>query len=151
MYNTDFKVKYHDIKTELISKLENNKDEEYVLQDILDICSKLYRDELTSVFYADHLMDDKVDIGMRTVLDKMMINPDFKNIVDEMKQYMYAEETNINEETTHMNEVIVILSLFSENTFYILHKCICQQFSNGAIDIDLLVELKYIVLEFLNK
>lgn len=151
MYNINFKVKYHDIKTELISKLKNNQDEEYVLQDILDICSKLYRDELTSVFYADHLMDDKVDIGMRTILDQMMINPDFKNIVDEMKNYMHVEETIINEEIKHMNEVIVVLSLFSEDTFYILHKCICQQFSKGAIDIDLLVQLKYLILEFLNK
>ena len=32
----------------------------------------------------------------------------------------------------------ILLTMFSENIFYITHKCICQQITTGHIDTDLL-------------
>ena len=94
MYNTQFKVKYNDIETELIHKLQNEKkyetnrnqndnaDEktgEYIYneQDVLDICYKLYNDELLSVFNAEDLEDNKIDNGMKYVYEIMMQNEKF--------------------------------------------------------------------------
>ena len=92
MYNTVFKVKYNDIEKELIDKLnfknpETNSDEEYEYsnQDVLDICNKLYRDELLSVFCAEDLSDDKLDKGMSYVYEIMMINERFNDIINEME------------------------------------------------------------------
>ena len=88
MYNTVFKVKYYDIEKELIDKLNvKNPDEEYEYsnQDVLDICNKLYRDELLSVFGAEDLSDDKLDKGMSYVYEIMMINDRFKSIINEIE------------------------------------------------------------------
>ena len=77
MYKTDFKVKYHDIEQELIEK--NKSTCEYDNQDILDICEKLYRDEFISVFDAENIYDDKIDIGMKYVYNKLILNKEFNN------------------------------------------------------------------------
>ena len=157
MYNTDFKVKYHDIKEELTWKLKNKTPEELELnpdpeyeynnQDILDICNKLYRDELSSVFYAEDTFDDKIDIGINFVLVQLKVNPDFNLILDELKTVLLNNSTGIFSEeekvyfATH-SDLMIMLTLFAEVTFYIFHKCICQQLTLGTIDADLLDELK---------
>ena len=147
MYNTQFKVKYNDIKEELTYKLKSpeykeTSDEEYAytIDDILDICDKLYRDELLSVFDAEDIMDDKVDNGLRYVYDIMMKNEPFKEIIDEMTRLYISDDVSLEQQET-MKQIIII-SLFSQQLFHIMHKCICQQFDTGEIDEPLLVELK---------
>jgi hypothetical protein len=157
MYNTDFKVKYHDIKEELTFRFKNKTPEElelnpdpeyeYSNQDILDICDKLYRDELSSVFYADDILDDKLDIGIKYVTEKMLINKDFKLIVEELKELLLMDKYSTlteeeNESFTQNSDLMIMLTLFTEGRFHIFHKCICQQLTLGTIDIDLLDELK---------
>ena len=166
MYDTKFIVRYHDIQEELDLILkkeeEEEKDDQYSSQDILDICNKLYRDELCSVFYAEDIMDDKIDKGMKTVFDIMLVNPDFKAIIDKMKELLLLRESKnvelelesesesdtINLESVNLESVNldtinleILLTLFSENIFYITHKCICQQITTGHIDTDLLENL----------
>jgi hypothetical protein len=171
MYDTKFIVRYHDIQEELNIILKKEEEEErgvkpveddqYSSQDILDICNKLYRDELCSVFYAEDLMDDKIDKGMRTVFDIMLVNPDFKSIIDKMKELLLLRESknleleldtvtlgSVNLDTVNLESVNlatinleILLTLFSENIFYITHKCICQQITTGHIDTDLLENL----------
>lgn len=157
MYNTDFKVKYHDIKEELIFRFKNKTPEElelnpdpeyeYSNQDILDICDKLYRDELSSVFYADDILDDKLDIGIKYVTEKMLINKDFKLIVEELKELLLMDKYSTlteeeNESFTQNSDLMIMLTLFTEHRFHIFHKCICQQLTLGTIDTNLLDELK---------
>ena len=79
-YNIDFKVKYHEIEQELLEK--NKSTSEYNNQDILDICEKLYRDELISVFNAENLYDDKIDFGMKDVYNKLILNKEFNNFFE---------------------------------------------------------------------
>jgi hypothetical protein len=157
MYNTDFKVKYHDIKEELTWKLKNKTTEEleanpdpeyeYNNQDILDICTKLYRDELSSVFYAENVFDDKVDIGINFVLVQLKLNPDINLIIDELKTILLNNSTNVFSEqekeyfAVHSDQLIM-LTLFGADTFYMFHNCICQQLTLGTIDANLLDELK---------
>ena len=167
MYDTKFIVRYHDIQEELVLILKKEEEEErgvpveydqYSSQDILDICNKLYRDELCSVFYAEDIMDDKIDKGMRTVFDIMLVNPDFKAIIDKMKELLLLRESknvelesesdtvnleSVNLESVNLDTINleILLTLFSENIFYITHKCICQQITTGHIDTDLLENL----------
>ena len=142
MYNADFKVKYFDIKEELLISLNND------YQDIIDICDKLYRDELTSVFYASNILDDKIDIGMKYIKDIMMANVDFKNLI-----YKLLELTTTELEQCAIEEnalEIIFCMLFSEKIFYVLHQCICQQLNANAIQEELLIVLKDKFITMLN-
>jgi vacuolar-type H+-ATPase subunit I/STV1 len=104
MYNTQFNVKYNDIEEKLISKLNNkpintneplDKDEdndyEYTHQDVLDICNKLYHDELLSVFNVDCITDNNVEEVMKYVYDMINLNTNFKLIIDEITQNCIKE------------------------------------------------------------
>jgi len=166
MYNTSFDVKYRSIQDELILKLKNtgdkniedknigdkntddDEDYEYNNDDVLDICDKLYRDELMSVFYADDLMDDKIDNGMKYVLEKMLENNDFKLMTDEVKEHL--KNVSLIEEHEKYLETVIILSLFGKDSFYLFHKCICQHLTLGTIEPDLLVQLKKYFTEIFN-
>jgi len=147
-YNIDFKVKYHEIEQELLEK--NKSTSEYNNQDILDICEKLYRDELISVFNAENLYDDKIDFGMKDVYNKLILNKEFNNFFDEMKNILFTHKSintpELNDEQrinfTNNSDFIILLSLFSQSNFYITHTCICQQFKSETIDHDLLSILK---------
>jgi hypothetical protein len=161
MYNTKFIVKYHDIQEELVLKLKNKTEEEYLEnsddeyeysnKDIIDICDKLYRDELCSVFYAENIIDDKIDKGIQETLQIMLLNNDFKNIIEDIKKVIYSIETpnrkgdikdDLEENFQKNVTFFAFIILFSQNVFYITHKCICQQLDTGIIDNNLLEELK---------
>lgn len=162
MYNTQFDVKYNDIETELIEKLNNKETTNYNLEDVSDICSKLYRDELMSVFDVHFILDDKLDQGMKNIYKIMIKNEKFKQITDDLinaylLEFIQTKECEEEEEDevvlTQKQEVkqleqfqqvrqLVLLILFSQNIFYITHKCICQQMEQGTINDDLLVTLK---------
>lgn len=179
MYNTDYKVKYYDIEQELLFNLkhklsafneptaldhsnetcekeetcEEDLDYEYTPDDILTICDKLYCDELLSVFYAESILDDKLNKSMRDVLEIMISNQVFKTILDETKHGLYmcrlAHNTHLTEIDTSTNsnyDFIVLLTLFSQPFFHLTHKCVCQQLTIGLIDNALLDELKHKLL-----
>ena len=170
MYDTKFIVRYHDIQEELVLILKKEEEEkrgvkpvedyQYSSQDILDICNKLYRDELCSVLYAEDIIDDKIDKGMKYVFDLMLVNPDFKAIIDKKKVLLLLKESKnleleldtvdlesgldaVNLDTVDLDVINleILLTLFSENIFYITHKCICQQITTGHIDTELLSKL----------
>jgi len=159
MYNTEFIVKYNDIKEELIFKLKNKTEKEYIdnpepeyeysTQDILDICHKLYIDELCSVFYTQDIFDDQIDKGMKYVLEKMLFNTDFKTLIHKIKNSInfneFCDYSIITDQTaTNLDEnidLMVLLTLFSEPIFYITHKCVCQQIDTGIINNELIQEL----------
>ena len=153
MYNTDFIVKYHDIKEELLEKKNLNNFIEYSEDDILDICSKLYRDELTSVFYAEDITDEKIDHGIKEISEKMLTNQDFTDIMIELRIQFQNYMANIfidSDNNDYKNiDFIIFLTLFSDNIFYIMHKCICQQLLEGNINNLLLLELKKLALNLI--
>ena len=192
MYDTNFIVKYHDIQEELdlILKKDNEVDHyQYSSQDILDICNKLYRDELCSVFYAEHIMDDKIDKGLKYIFELMLVNPDFKAVIDKIKALIHLKnkdyvKESINLETseletaeletteletadletteletaeletadlemTELETLEIIFILFSENIFYLTHKCICQQITTEHIDNEIIKTLLKILSQIL--
>jgi hypothetical protein len=159
-YNTQFNVKYNDIEKELIHKLKNktpeeyeenpdeeNPDEEheYSSEDVLDICNKLYRDELLSVFSAKDITDDTFDKGINYVYDIMFKNNSIKQIIDEMMNFTsneFDKNKTFSDEQHESLKKLMLISLFSQHIFYITHKCVCQQIEVGTIDDELLVELR---------
>ena len=158
-YNTQFKVKYHNIEQELIHKLKQktskeydpkvneNSDVEYMYssEDVLDICNKLYRDEFLSVFEAKDLNDDKINNGIKYIHNIMIQNVNFKQLIDEMANLTLNEFDKDKQFSSEQNESLkqlLLIGLFSQNMFYITHKCICQQIEVGIIDEELLVELR---------
>jgi hypothetical protein len=150
MYNTNFQVKYHDICIELLAKIQNcSEPQDYSESEIHEVCSKLYRDELTSVFYAKDITDDKIDHGIKTISGKLITNPDFSNIINELKIQFQNYFSNIIDDNIYDSkniEFIIFLTLFSDKIFYIMHKCICQHLLVEKIDNALLLELKNVVI-----
>ena len=177
IYNIEYKVKYDDIKEELLYKLTgknhvannsieqtenkvdvNNSDEDedkeytYSVQDIVDVCDKLYRDELLSVFYADSIVDDKIDKGIQFISNKMMQNPNIKQLAEDLvavisHQMMNEVSNDTDEERKESVPIsslvsVAMTSFFRQETFSIWHKCICQQTTTDTIDENLLVELR---------
>ena len=143
MYNTKFQVKYNDIEKELMSKIELDKECSYSCRDVLDVCNKLYRDEFLSVFGLEYFENDKINEMIANVYDKMMTNIEFKEIIDNISNFCFKDfflKKEENEES--IKKQIILTTLFSQNLFFITHKCVCQQIELGTIDKDLLVELK---------
>ena len=156
MYNTKFQVKYYNIEKELLSKINVVKEHQYQYspQDVLDICNKIYRDELLSVFELEYFEDDKMNEMIKNVYNELMINIEFKKIIDEMLQICFTDffldkmediPLNLEQEKEREDSIkkqIILTTLFSQHLFYITHKCICQQLELGTIDNELLLELK---------
>jgi hypothetical protein len=154
MYNTNFIVKYNDIENELLHKLKTNTEADsssgFSEEDVLDVCDKLYRDELTSVFYAENIMDGKIDQGINYILEKLIENIEFKNILETLKTTYFVNDNSrhsgLSDEeilTAEKNALeCVFLFLFSKHIFYLTHNCICQQLTTNKISNNLLEELK---------
>jgi hypothetical protein len=145
MYNINFIVKYYDIKQDLLVKLQNNSENlEYSESDIENIINKLYRDELISVFYAENITDDKIDQGIHYIMEKLLSNNHFREIMVELRTHFknYISELVVDSDNNNNNntniDFIIFLTLFSDKIFYITHKCICQQILKEFIYSDLL-------------
>ena len=89
---------------------------------------------------------------MKYVLEKMMLNDDFKSIVNETKkEFFIADYEDYGEGGkkyfTENSDFMVILSFFQKEFFYVFHKCICQQLTLGTINNQVLDELKKITID----
>jgi hypothetical protein len=156
MYNINFIVKYYDIKQDLFVKLQNNSENlEYSESDIENIINKLYRDELISVFYAENITDDKIDQGIHYIMEKLLSNNHFREIMVELRTHFknYISELVVDSDNNNNTNIdfIIFLTLFSDKIFYITHKCICQQILKEFIDSDLLNQLKKLTLASLSE
>mgnify|MGYP001150972760 CR=1 FL=1 len=156
MYNVNFNVKYHDIETELLEKLDNKtKDEydecveQYVSQDVIDICEKLYRDEILTVFDADTIEDDKISQTLKHIFPIIIANNDFSNTLTELK-IKINNLTILETPPQALNtSEIIFCSLFCHQMFHITHKCVCQILKTATIDIQLIEEFKRFSVEML--
>ena len=126
---------------------DNCEDLEYSMDDVHLICEKLYRDELLSVFDVETINDENMDAGIKRVIEKMIDNPGFKQTLEEIKQDLMdlSNPTGTPEEIENIRrnlEYLIFITLFSQQVFYITHKCICQLFTAEAVHPDLLDRLK---------
>ena len=151
-YDTNFKVRYYEIEKELLSKVKNRLPENaelgYSAQDVFDICGKLYRDELISVFGAVDIYDEKLPNGFKCLEAIMSDHPILNMIITDMTQLCIddivaenGEIENIKDKEDNIREIITI-GLFSQHLFHLTHPCVCQFLETGSIDEDLLIKLK---------
>lgn len=145
MYNTKVEVKYQSIENELIDKIKTskteNKENEYTEQEVYSICSDLYRNELLKVFELESIYNNnKMEKCFSYVLSVMIVNENFKNFLDENVEFI--KNTFMYEKKEERMYDIILTFLFSQQLFYITHRCIIQQMENGFIDENLLNELR---------
>jgi hypothetical protein len=142
MYKTNFKVKYYEIQQELIAK--HNVEGCYTIEDINDVCTKLFIDELTCVFDAESIFDDKIDIGSKYVFEQLCKNEQFVSIVAELIQInkkVYENDEN-QDDVEDFVKSFIGCSLFTPDMFYFTHQIICQQLTTENIDSSLLESFK---------
>jgi len=160
-YNIDFEVKYNDIYNELIYILDNPDlaaEEKYNIEDVTTICTNLYQHELISVFNASSLLDDNIDNGIQMVYDNWLSKYDpFNKILNNAKQHLFTNNNDTNvflssEQQMNLDQnssYFLLLILFSENIFYLTHKCICQLAKTKNIELPLLINLDTLLEETL--
>ena len=179
LYNCDFVVRYYDIEYELLEKLRERqkkieaaekdpqsqpqvvesdpkkKEYYYTNSDVKEICNKLYRDELLSVFYADSIEDENIDIQMRVLLVLLSTNPGFRSIVDDMINILLKMGDTPNEdekkELKTRSKMIIFSTLFSHQLFYITHQCIIQMLRKHTIDDILINALRSKTVDMFNE
>jgi hypothetical protein len=150
-YNTNFDVKYHNIKTELLNKFKENKnvdeiDYKYNEDDINIICRKLYIDELNSVFFANSIFDDTIDINMRQLFTILMQNKQFKDFIETI--IFELTNNNINLDNNLFETFyIIFIALFDENLFYLTHQFLYELITKNNFNYSLLVIMKSKTLE----
>jgi hypothetical protein len=158
MYNKDFKVKYFQIESELLEKVNAGEDG-YAKDDIFVICEKLYRDELASVFDGPDTLtlDDNISNGIEYVLKLMGKNDDFVSLLNEISDFFMFEQSDqtsssIEEMLNYKCNVnfIIMLAAFSFPVFHIMHKCVCSQLTKNEISPELLDILKESIIKYMN-
>jgi len=135
---------------------EDDEDIEYTMDDVHIICEKLYRDELLSVFGVDSINDENMDKGIKRVIEKMVDNENFRQLLEDIKKDLVDFSTFTGTPTEMENirrnsDYIIFITLFSQHVFYITHKCICQLFTNDNIDQELMIRLKEKTLHLFKK
>lgn len=157
-YNTKLIVKYYGIEQELLAKCKANNESEYTEQDVLDICDKLYRDELLSAFsdntdIANLNIEetlDQINVSFKKLYYENLIHTEFKELIDCISNTCFEELIKDNS-TKDTIEQIVLTGLFSHQLFHLAHTCICQQLDLGKIEIASFNMLKQSALKlFLN-
>jgi hypothetical protein len=124
MYDIIFEVKYNSIENELLQKIKNGE-KEYSIEDVLDICGELYCYEFLSVFKCDTFEDKKINDIMKDLWEKFKNEHTILIMMDKMKHKNYYH--------MDIDKYILFTSLFSFDTFYIIHFYI-RDFLNGNLD-----------------
>ena len=135
---------------------EDEEEIEYTMEDVQLICDKLYRDELLSVFGVDSLEDPNIDTGIKAVIEQMIDNKTFKQLLEEIK-YEIIDYSNFSGTPTEIenfkrnSEYLIFITLFSQSVFYLTHKCICQLFTVSEIEPVLINRLKEKMISLFKK
>jgi hypothetical protein len=107
----------------------------------------LYHDELLSVFGVDTINDENMDKGIKQVIEKMIENDNFRQLLEEIKRALIDITTLTNTSSDLDNirknlEYVIFITLFSQHVFYVTHKCICQLYTVGQLSPELYVQLR---------
>ena len=132
---------------------ENDKDAEddeedykYNRKDVTYICEKLYRDELLSAFGAESIDDPAMDTGIKTIFEALINNDEFKQFLSEMNALLLDPSTAKTEtELANLKrntDYLIFITLFSQQSFYLTHKCLCQMLTLGHVEADMMEQLK---------
>lgn len=145
LYNYAFVVKYQQIKNELMEKQrtkdkdkqqeqqegeqQQDNDDCYSEEDIVDICQKLYVDEILSVFGAESMFDDKIDVGLAAITRELIKHPDYKRMMEQELRLLATDDKmktdyayDFDGETESNQLHLLSCMLFSEGVFHVTHR-----------------------------
>ena len=125
---------------------EEEEEYKYNRKDITYICEKLYRDELLSVFDAESIDDPKMDEGIKAIFEALIKNAEFQTFLTEMNALL-SDPSKAKTETELANlkrntDYLLFITLFSQQSFYLTHKCLCQMLTLGHVEPDMMDQLK---------
>jgi hypothetical protein len=125
---------------------EDEEDYKYTRKDVTYICEKLYRDELLSVFGAETIDDPKMDEGIKAIFEALIKNEEFQTFLTEMNGLL-SDPSKAKTETELANlkrntDYLLFITLFSQQSFYLTHKCLCQMLTLGHVEPDMMDQLK---------
>jgi hypothetical protein len=125
---------------------EEDEDYKYTRKDVTYICEKLYRDELLSVFGAESIDDPKMDEGIKAIFEALIKNEEFQTFLTEMNGLL-SDPSKAKTETELANlkrntDYLLFITLFSQQSFYLTHKCLCQMLTLGHVEPDMMDQLK---------
>jgi hypothetical protein len=125
---------------------EDEEDYKYTRKDVTYICEKLYRDELLSVFCAESIDDPKMDEGIKAIFEALIKNEEFQTFLTEMNGLL-SDPSKAKTETELANlkrntDYLLFITLFSQQSFYLTHKCLCQMLTLGHVEPDMMDQLK---------
>ena len=135
------------------NKFDENGDYKFTRRDVRMICDKIYRDELLVAFDVKSIHD--IAPRMRGIMRKITKNKKFHATIYETKLILIdigAEDFKDEDtgETSTLDEMI-FFTLFSQQLFYMTHKCICELLKTGSVRTELLAELKSNLIQILRK
>ena len=135
---------------------EEEEEEEYKYnrKDITYICEKLYRDELLSVFDAESIDDPKMDEGIKAIFEALIKHDQFQSFLQEMNGLLSDPSTAKTElELANLKrntDYLIFITLFSQQTFYLTHKCLCEMLTLGHVTSEMMDQLKQRTLKIFN-
>ena len=133
---------------------EEEEDYKYNRKDITYICEKLYRDELLSVFDAESIDDPKMDEGIKAIFEALIKNEQFQSFLKEMNGLLSDPSTAKTElELANLKrntDYLIFITLFSQQTFYLTHKCLCEMLTLGHVTSEMMDQLKQRTLKIFN-
>jgi len=125
---------------------DEEEDYKYNRKDVTYICEKLYRDELLSAFGAESIDDPAMDTGIKTIFEALINNEEFKQFLSEMNALLLDPSTAKTEtELANLKrntDYLIFITLFSQQSFYLTHKCLCQMLTLGHVEADMMEQLK---------
>jgi hypothetical protein len=133
---------------------EEEEEYKYNRKDITYICEKLYRDELLSVFDAESIDDPKMDEGIKAIFEALIKNEEFQTFLQEMNGLL-SDPSTAKTETELANlkrntDYLIFITLFSQQTFYLTHKCLCEMLTLGHVTPEMMDQLKKRTLKIFN-
>lgn len=125
---------------------DDEEEYKYTRQDVTYICEKLYRDELLSVFGAETIDDPEMDNGIKAIFEALINNDEFKQLLVDLNAVLLDPSTAKNEtELANLKrntDYLIFITLFSQQSFYLTHKCLCQMITNGKVEPEMMDQLK---------
>jgi hypothetical protein len=144
--NTNSDLIKDDDKDKDAEEEDEEEDYKYNRKDVTYICEKLYRDELLSAFGAESIDDPAMDTGIKTIFEALINNEEFKQFLSEMNALLLDPSTAKTEtELANLKrntDYLIFITLFSQQSFYLTHKCLCQMLTLGHVEADMMEQLK---------
>jgi hypothetical protein len=96
-----------------------------------DISDALYRSELLGVFGLEEFDDKVINLEVMNLCSQLSAHTEFAELMLKASAKMLSEDLCTG-----------LMVLFSYDSFFLLHRCICQYLKLGAISNDTLIDLK---------